>query len=137
MVKCGLSSKELLGLYFFDETVTGSTYRKLLVDYAWSQLQWKRLYFQYNGATPHYAVIVHEWLDEKFPGRWIGRHGPFDWLTRLPDLTPCNFSLWEYLKDIVVKEPCTSIIQLQNRVQEACAGITKAMCRKVCHSVAQ
>ena len=39
--------------------------------------------------------------------------------------------------DIVFKEPCTPIIQRQNRIQEACAGITKAMCRKVCHSVAQ
>ena len=28
-------------------------------------------------------------------------------------------------------------MQLQNRVQEACAGITKAMCRKVCHFVTQ
>ena len=28
-------------------------------------------------------------------------------------------------------------MQLQNRIQEACAGITEAMCRKVCHFVAQ
>ena len=28
-------------------------------------------------------------------------------------------------------------MQLQNRIQKACAEITKAMCRKVCHSVAQ
>ena len=28
-------------------------------------------------------------------------------------------------------------MQLQNRIREACAGITKAMCGKVCHSVAE
>ena len=28
-------------------------------------------------------------------------------------------------------------MQLQNRIQKACVGITKAMCQKVCHSVAQ
>ena len=28
-------------------------------------------------------------------------------------------------------------MQLQTRIQEAWAGITKAMCGKVCHSVAQ
>ena len=50
----------------------------MLVDYAWSQLQHKRPYFQDAGAAPHYAVIVHEWLDEKSPGRWIGRREPFD-----------------------------------------------------------
>ena len=72
----------------------------MLVDYTWSQLQHKRLYFQYDGAAPHYAVIVGEWLDEKFPGRWISRRGPFDWSARSPDLAPCDFFLWGYLKDI-------------------------------------
>ena len=39
----------------------------MLVDYAWPQLQRKRLYFQHDGAAPHYAVVVREWLDEKGP----------------------------------------------------------------------
>ena len=137
VVTCGLSSNGLLGPYFFDETVTGSTYRQMSVDYAWPQLQHKTLYSQYDKAAPHFAVIVREWLDETFPDRWIGRLGPFDWPAPSPDLTPCDFFLWYYQTDIVFKEPCTSIMQLQNRIQEACAGITKAMCRKVCHSVAQ
>ena len=137
MVWCGLSSNELLAPYFSDETVTGSTHRQIFVDYAWPQLQCKRLYFQHNGAAPHYALIEEKRLDEEFPGRWIVRHGPFDWPAPSPDLTPCEFFLWIYLKDIVFKEPCISLIQLQDRIQEACAGITKVTCRKVCHSVAQ
>ena len=47
-----------------------------------------RDYFQHDGAAPHYAVIVGEWLDEKFPSRWIGRHRPFDWPAYSPDLIP-------------------------------------------------
>ena len=137
MVWFGLSSNGLLGPYFFDETVTGSTYTKMFVDYAWPQLQHKRQYFQHDGAVPHYAVVVREWLGEKLPGRWIGRRGPFNWPSRSCDLTPCDFFLWGCLKDILFKEPCTSIMQLQKRIQEACARITKAMYRKVCHSVAQ
>ena len=43
MVWCELSPNGLFGPYFFDEIVTGSTYRQMLVDYAWSQLQRKRL----------------------------------------------------------------------------------------------
>ena len=39
----------------------------MLVDYAWPQLQLKRLYFQHDGAAPHYAIIVGEWLDKKVP----------------------------------------------------------------------
>ena len=112
----------------------------MLVSCAWPQLQCKRLYFQHDGAAPHYAVIEGEWLDEEFPGHWIVRHGPFDWSARSSDLTPCDFFLWVYLKDLkdmVYKKSCTSIIQLQSRIQKASAGITKAMCRKVYHSVAQ
>ena len=109
----------------------------MLVDYAWPQSQGKRLFFQHDGAVPNYAVIVREWIDEKFPSRWIGRRKPFDWPVPLPNLTPCDFFLWGYLKDIVFKEPCTSVMQLQDKIQEICAAITKAMCRKVYHSVAQ
>ena len=58
MMWCGLWSNGLLAPYFFDETVTGSTYRHMLVDYVWPQLQGKRLYFQHDGAAPHDAVIV-------------------------------------------------------------------------------
>ena len=61
MVLCDLSSNGLLGPYFFDETVTGSTYRQMFVDYAWPRLQGKRLCFQYDGTAPHYAAIVREW----------------------------------------------------------------------------
>ena len=61
VVWCSLLSNGLLAPYFFDETVTSSTYRQMLVDYAWAQLQGKRLYFQDDGAAPHYAVIVGEW----------------------------------------------------------------------------
>ena len=134
-VKCYLSSKGLFSPYFFDEIVMGSTYRQTLVDYAWPQLQWKRLYFQHNGATPHYAVIVREWLDEKFRGCWVSRDGPFEWPACSPDLTPCDCFLWVYLKDIAFKESFTSIIQLQNRIQDACAGVTTAIYGTVCHSV--
>ena len=61
MVWCDLSPNGLLVSYFFDETVTDSTYRQMLVDYAWPQLPSKRLYFQHDGAALHYAVIVREW----------------------------------------------------------------------------
>ncbi len=50
------------------------------------------------------AIPVRAWLDEKFPGRWIGRRGPIEWPTRSPDLSPCDFFLWGYLKNIVYQE---------------------------------
>ena len=38
----------------------------MLVDYAWFQLQRKRLYFQHDGAAPQYAVIALNGLMESF-----------------------------------------------------------------------
>ena len=58
MAWCGLSSSGLLGPHFFDQTVNGLMCRQVLVDYAWLQLRRKRLYFRYDRAAPHYAVIV-------------------------------------------------------------------------------
>jgi hypothetical protein len=51
-----------------------------------------------NGAPPHYVLGVRTYLDEQFPGRWIGRRGPTEWPARSPDLSPLDFYLWGHLK---------------------------------------
>jgi len=88
-----MSSNGLVGPYCFNDTVTGSLYKEMLVEYVWPKLKRKRFYFQQDGDGSHYAIPVREWLDEKFSDHWIGRHGPFDWPARSPDLTPCDFFL--------------------------------------------
>jgi len=100
-------------------------------------LKRKGLYFQHDAAGAHYAVAVREWLDEKFPDRWIGRRGPFECPARSPYLTPCDFFLWGYLKDIVFQKPPTKIMELKESIEEACKKVTVEMCRKVCRSVVQ
>ncbi|CAF1096118.1 unnamed protein product [Didymodactylos carnosus] len=135
MVWCGISSSGVVGPYFFNDIVTGPLYKEMLVSYAWPQLKNKNFYFQHDGAGPHYAVIVREWLDRKFPDRWLGRRGPFDWPARSPDLSPCDFFLWNYLKDIVFKTPPATITELQDRIKTACEEIPEDVCRKACRSV--
>ncbi|RZC39627.1 hypothetical protein BDFB_015140, partial [Asbolus verrucosus] len=39
---------------------------------------------------------VRQYLDETFPGRWIGRRDAIEWPARSPDLTLHNFFLWGY-----------------------------------------
>jgi hypothetical protein len=46
--------------------------------------------FQQDGASPHFGGM--EWLDENFPGRWMGRGtrrhpSPIPWPPYSPDLT--------------------------------------------------
>lgn len=51
--------------------------------------------FTQDGALPHWALRVREWLDDNFSNRWIGRGGPRDSNISSPprtsDLTPIDF----------------------------------------------
>lgn len=136
-VWCGISSNGILGPYFFDGTVTGASYLTLLREFAAPHLTMHNLYLQQDGAPAHYALIVRDWLNQNLPNRWIGRRGPFEWPARSPDLTPCDFFLWGYLKDQVYSagHPAT-LEELRTAVQEACDAVPADMCTRVCRSVA-
>jgi hypothetical protein len=62
--------------------------------------------FQQDGAPPHWHRDVRRFLNESLPQRWIGRVGKEDlalqfWPPRSPDLTPCDFFLWGFVKEAV------------------------------------
>ena len=76
-------------------------------------------------------------LTKNFPVVGSADVDPFDWSARSPNLTPCDFFLWGYLKDIVFREPSATLMQLRHKIEQACAQVTEAMCREVCHSVVQ
>ena len=40
---------------------------------AWDNF--KDLIFMQDGAPPHFAIVVREWLNAQFPGKWMGRRG--------------------------------------------------------------
>ena len=93
------------------------------------------MFFQHDGAPAHYALIVRDWLNEKFPDQLIGRRGPIEWPARSPDLSPCDFFLWGYLKDKVCQDRPATIAQLRERISTACAEISAKMCMHVCQSM--
>ncbi|KAJ8961814.1 hypothetical protein NQ318_021429 [Aromia moschata] len=71
--------------FFFDDTLNGARYLRLLQHELMPvlchlfpnplnpNLTDERLWFHQDGAPPHYAAIVRQYLDRIFPGRWIGR----------------------------------------------------------------
>jgi hypothetical protein len=59
-----------------------------------------------------------------FPGRWVGRDGPIPWPPRSPDITPLDFFLWGYFKDIVYKTPVTSLVELKIRIVATIETVT-------------
>jgi len=66
-------------------------------------------------------------LDALFPNRWIGRDGLTSWTPRSPDITPLDFFLWGYVKDIVFSTPLPDITNLKGRIPDAFATITEDM----------
>jgi len=60
-----------------------------------------RMWLQHDGAPPHNARIIRDFLNETFNNR-IRRGGPIEWPTRSLDLTSPDFYLWDYLKNIAI-----------------------------------
>ncbi|KMQ82062.1 transposable element tc3 transposase [Lasius niger] len=75
--------------------------------------------FQQDGAGPHNARIVTNYLNQQFPGRWMGRYGPIHWPARSPDLNPLDFFLWGYCKEIVYKKLPETVDDLDAKLHEA------------------
>ena len=137
-VWCAIASEGIIGPYFFQNTVTGESYLEMLENYFWPKVKYYPFfYLQQDGAAPHYAIMVRDWLNQKLPGRWIGRRGPVEWPPRSPDLTPPDFFLWGVLKEMVYSEKPKTIEILKNTIIEKVQLINsnKELCKKVCHSV--
>ena len=135
MVWCGMTSAGLIGPYFFGDSVTSASYLQMLSEFIWPLIMRRGLYFQQDGAAPHYANDVRDWLNAKLPDRWIGRKGPIEWPPRSPDLTPPDLFLWGYLKDKVYVHESSTTSQLMDRIQQACAEVPLEMCRRACQNV--
>lgn len=80
----------------------------------------RSMYFQHDGAPPHFALNVRNHLDVNYPNRWIGRGGPIAWPQRSPDLNPLDYFVWGYLKTRVYKVEIRSREHLVERIFEEC-----------------
>jgi hypothetical protein len=58
----------------------------MVANSAWANIN--DLILMQDGAPPHFALDVRDWLDRRVSGRWLGRRGPHEWPARSPDLTP-------------------------------------------------
>ena len=81
------------------------------------------MWFQHDGAPPHFGVNVRQYLDQRFPQRWIGRGGPVAWPARSPDLNPLDFFLWGYLKSLVYETPVRNEEDLLAKIMASCTHV--------------
>jgi hypothetical protein len=74
--------------------------------------------FQQEEASPHFHNEVTEFLNRKFPEKWIGRGGPITWPPRSPDLTPLHIFL------------ATTLPELAGRIRDAVGTVTLDLLNK-------
>lgn len=102
LVWCAISAEGIMGPYYFEESVNKDNYLEMLKTYFWRRhVQTPnntKYYFQQDGATPHTADTVQNWLKDKFSKKFVHKKM---WPARSPDLNPCDFYLWGHLKAVV------------------------------------
>ena len=143
-VWCGINSNEIIGPVFFNGTVNKDNFLKEVIDdvvVPYFNRQPHNCLFQQDGASAHYANIVRDRLNDKLNGRWIGRRGAIEWPARSPDLTPCDYFLWGFLKNKVygqkirnldiLKETITHFIDEIRNDQELLTRVCRAVNTRV------
>lgn len=122
---CGMISDFFIGPFVLPPNLNGQLYldfleqnlNELLEDVPLELRQ--NMWFMHDGAPPHFALPVRDYLNEQFPHRWFGRGSEFPWPPRSSDFNPLDFSVWSSLKDIVYKERIDSREELRQKIQEA------------------
>jgi len=128
-VWCGLLGNKLIGPFVFDNNLTGNTYEVFLRNELPGLLEdiplmrRSQMYFQHDGAPPHYTRYVREYLNESYPNHWLGRGGPVARPPRSPDLTPLDYYLWGHVKTLVYETKGDSRAALCHRIFAAAEHI--------------
>ena len=137
----GIWSGGIIGPFFFPETVTAHSYleklRREIVPSITRKMDSTEIFYMQDGAPPHYAQSVRQFLDEIFPDRWIGRRGPIEWPARSPDLTPTDFFLWGFIKDRVYATKHENLEELKEAITTEIRSLPIALCQRACRSVSK
>ncbi|GBM18011.1 hypothetical protein AVEN_238403-1 [Araneus ventricosus] len=141
----GFTAAFIVGPFFFEEigpsgpvtcTVNGTRYESLLRNQLIPALQQRgcvdNTIFMQNGAPPHIETPVKQQLNMCFgKDRIISRHFTTAWPPLSPNLNPCDFWLWGYLKDVVYGGPMANLAELKKRITQHIHNITIETLRSV------
>ena len=151
VVWCALSSHGVIGPYFFRDqngattTVTSVRYLEMLKRYyvpelfnfcTAKDLDPFAMHFQQDGARAHITMPVQNFLRGTFGTRTIGENLGEHWPARSPDLTPCDFFLWGWLKDEVYKRmPFADLNALEAAIRDVIRTMPTDFCHRACTTV--
>jgi len=137
-----VSQLGIIGPYFFENereegvTINSERYLGMLQEFLIPHLEENevglgKIWFQQDGATAHTARVSIAFLQTIFNGRVISRHGDVPWPLRSPDITPCDFFLWGYVKSKVYVDKPRNIQELKESIRREIIDIPDDMVKKV------
>ncbi|KDR23787.1 hypothetical protein L798_11362 [Zootermopsis nevadensis] len=86
--------------------------------------------FENNGTVlePKHTTFGERILSHRFPQRHqCGRI----WPPHSPDINPCYYFLWGFLKEQVFHQHPESLAELRARIMQVCSTIDEYLCRRV------
>ncbi|KAL1454591.1 hypothetical protein WDU94_010811 [Cyamophila willieti] len=131
-VWCGLLGNRLLGPYFYENILDGEGYLDFLQNELPIMLEnipldvRRDMIFQHDGCPAHGTNRVKRHVQQMFRLIIALRGGTIPWPPRSPDLTPLDYFLWGYSKDLVYNNqaPIESVDEVKRSVRAACATLT-------------
>ena len=85
-------------------------------------------YFDHLGLSNNHSL---DWLQMQFPGRLISNKSDFVWPPRSPDLNPCDFFLWGYMKEEIHRAQPGSTEDVKQKIREFMAEISEDLLQRV------
>lgn len=129
---CGVLGDRIIGPFVFDGHLNGESYLNFLQNDLPNLLEdipldvRASMWYQHDGCPSHYSQRVRDFLNVRYPNRWIGRGSLFPWPPRSPDLTVLDFYLWGKIKDIVYETRPTTREDMIHRIEIAINSIPRA-----------
>lgn len=139
-VWCAISDMGVIGPYFFEDdlAVTPKSYQTMLEIFLRPSLKdigrslgVTDIWFQQDDAVAHTSPqTLHKLRQMMLPGRLISPMGDVEWPERSPDLSVCDYFLWNYLRKKVFQRRPTNIEELKEIIEDEVISIPVEMCRK-------
>lgn len=139
MAWTGIIDGKCLPVVWFEGSVNGEVYLKLLKDVLWPSIRAvatrKQYWFQQDGATCHVTRPCLDFLKSKFGDRILSRNTEHHWPPNSPDLSPMDFSFWSQAMLYINKNKPRTIAEMKTTVEEFTANLGEDAIRKMARHV--
>ena len=129
MAWAGFVDGRFLPIHWFEGSVNGESYNKLLKEKVWpsvrSKASRKGYWFMQDGATPHTTANSLFYLKDKFSARVVSNKTDFPWPPKSPDLNPLDFYFWGVAEKEVFDKKPKSLEELKLIVENFAKGISQ------------